>query len=317
MKVKKISLKKNLKKQKIETSKPSKPSTKPSIMNVLDCIKTRKSVRFFSSKKVEWEKIVTMIEAGIQAPSAGNLQPWYFVILETNKEKNFLYKACMEQSWIKECSHIIAVIADVKKTEYYYPGNGRDYAIESCSACVENMLLAAHALGLGTVWIGAFDKELVHNYLEIPKGLEVMAFICVGYPSQAAIAEQKRARIEPASKTFYHKFGNQVRKPWRTWYAFNNDVQELKASIHAKLLKILNKFRKTPLEQVKELLDNNVYNSIIEVLEDGKQKVLRLGLKRQPGFLYFIDKDGDIARVPVGKHLKDQEKSQDQNQDAL
>lgn len=274
-------------------------------MDVFEAIKTRKSVRDFTDKKVEWEKITAIIEAGVEAPSAGNIQPWYFIILDEIREKQALFEACYNQAWVKNASHVIVVVADIEKSEHYYPGKGRDYAIQSCSACIENMLLAAHAMGLGCVWIGAFDEERVADIISLPKHLEIVALIAVGYPSQQAIQEPKRPRIEPKDKTYYHKYLMGYKKVWKVWHEYTVDVEKAHEELKEKIKRLLSKLRKKPIEKPTQ----DLYNHVIDVLETkGKEKIKRLGLKREKGYLYFIDSDGDVSRIAAGRKAKKEKK---------
>jgi nitroreductase len=154
-------------------------------MDAIDCILTRRSIRKFKRIPVEWYKIGKIVEAGVAAPSAGNLQD--FRILAVTKEhlKLEIAKLCMNQMWMTDAAAYLVVSSTFTKTRRFYGIRGeRLYSIQSCAAVAENMLLAAHAQGLGACWVGAFDEDSVRHVCNIPDYYRVQAVIPVGYADE-------------------------------------------------------------------------------------------------------------------------------------
>ncbi|MBW2992299.1 nitroreductase family protein [Candidatus Woesearchaeota archaeon] len=154
-------------------------------MDTIECIKTRRSVRKFLDKPVSWDDICTIIDAGRMAPSAGNLQSWKFIVVEDKDPKEQIAKACVDQLWIKDAPYIIVIVSEPEKMKRFYDVRGeRLYSVQSCAAAAQNMLLAAHNLGLGSCWIGAFDEEKVKTILGCPAETRPQVIIPVGYPAE-------------------------------------------------------------------------------------------------------------------------------------
>ncbi|SIR61431.1 nitroreductase family protein [Halanaerobium kushneri] len=142
----------------------------------------RRSIRKYQDKKVEPEKIEKLLEAGVAAPSAGNEQPWHFVVIKDRERLNHLAEIHPYAKMLKEAPLAIAVCADLNKQKY------EGFWVQDCSAATENILLEAVTLDLGTVWIGchpAEDREkAVSDYLEMPNHFKTLSLIAVGYPAE-------------------------------------------------------------------------------------------------------------------------------------
>lgn len=153
-------------------------------MNLLDAIKSRRSIREFKKDPVSDELINTLLESAIHAPSEGNLQPWRFYVVRNREIRIKLARAALEQYFISDAPVAIVVCADLIATSPY--GNrGRSlYCIQSTAAAIQNILLTAHSLGLGTCWVGAFDEKEVCEILSLPASLRPIAIIPVGYPAE-------------------------------------------------------------------------------------------------------------------------------------
>ncbi|MFH0884262.1 MAG: nitroreductase family protein [Candidatus Micrarchaeota archaeon] len=157
-------------------------------MDALEAIYTRKSVRKFEDKEVPEELVRKILKAGMSAPSAGNAQPWQFIIIS---ERNALaeipgvspYAECVAKAPLA-----ILVCGD-KKLEKH-----KDYWVQDCSAASQNMLLAAHALGLGAVWTGAYPMETTMEgfrvLLKIPEHIVPFSLIVIGYPAEGMHKEK-------------------------------------------------------------------------------------------------------------------------------
>lgn len=173
----------------------------PEANPVLDAIFSRRSVREFLPTPVSDELIATILEAGRWAPSGLNNQPWRFIIV---KERGALDKMAALTSYsgiIKNAPLSIAVFLD-KEAMY-----DRTKDILGIGACIENMLLATHSLGLGGVWLGEIlkNREKVNALLGAPGALELLAVLAIGYPAGGRRTSDRRSLRELA---FRESYGN-------------------------------------------------------------------------------------------------------------
>jgi nitroreductase len=154
--------------------------------SIMDVIKGRRSIRRFKrGEKVSEEDLKKILEAATYAPSAGNRQPWEFIIVENEDTKNKLAEAAYNQTWITEAPIIIVVCANEERSASRYGERGRTlYCIQDTAAAIQNMLLMAHSLGYGTCWVGAFNENEVRRILNIPIGVRPVAIIPIGKPDE-------------------------------------------------------------------------------------------------------------------------------------
>lgn len=157
-------------------------------MSVFDTIKNRRSIRNYSDKTVEEEKLLQVLEAGRLAPSAVNYQPWDIIVVKEPQVKEKLSKAS-PQAWLIKVPIMIVVCADPNRA--WCRKDGEEFWKVDTAIAMQNMVLAAYELGLGTCWIGAFDEKTAKNALNIPDNIRVVALTPLGYP-----AEQKGQIID-------------------------------------------------------------------------------------------------------------------------
>lgn len=152
---------------------------------MFETITGRRSIRAFKSDDVSQEMIMKLVEAAKWAPSAGNLQPWEFIVVRKSEVKKRLAEAAHDQAFIEEAPVVIVVCAnEARSSESYGERGERLYCIQDTAAAIQNLLLAGYSLGLGTCWVGAFDEEKTKQILKIPCGIRLMAIIPVGYPAE-------------------------------------------------------------------------------------------------------------------------------------
>lgn len=158
---------------------------------ILDTIKSRRSVREFLPLPVEDSIIRDILEAGRWAPSGLNNQPWRFVVIRDEDTANLLAECTKYDNIIQSAQLLIAVFLD-RNAMYDYTKD-----TQACGAAIQNMLLAAHGLGLGAVWLGEIlnKKEDVGHILEAPESMELMAVIAIGYPVSDAKASSNRHEL--------------------------------------------------------------------------------------------------------------------------
>lgn len=163
-------------------------------METLECIKTRRSIRSFVPKDIPESIIREILTAGIHAPSSGNIQNWEFIVVRDRKTKKLLSESALHQKFIEEAGVVIVVCSDWKRVERAYGRRGRElYSVQNTAAAIQNILLAAWDLGLGTCWIGAFDEEDVKKILKIPKDIKPVAIIPVGYPENVENKPERKS----------------------------------------------------------------------------------------------------------------------------
>lgn len=162
-------------------------------MDIFDVFKRRRSIRAFTGEEVTDEEVEKILEAARWAPSAGNIQPWEFIVIRRPDIKREIARAALNQTFIEEAPVVIVVCADEIKSSRVYGSRGANlYCIQDTAAAIENMLLAACALGLGACWVGAFYEEEVRRVLKIPKGLRPVAIIPIGRPAESPPPPYKR-----------------------------------------------------------------------------------------------------------------------------
>jgi nitroreductase len=164
------------------------------IIDVLEAIYTRRSIREFTDQPVAEDLLRQILEAGIRAPSAGNMQAWEFVIVKSPEAKRKLVDitdagvtarcGVYTQEWIMQAPVVIVVCYDVKRMTGRYGQKGRTLmTIMDCMLCVENMILAATHFGLGTCCVVGFDPKKMKELLPIPKEITPLLLVPVGYPA--------------------------------------------------------------------------------------------------------------------------------------
>ncbi len=165
-------------------------------MDVLEAIKERRSIRKYEPKAVPEEKLTQILEAGRWAPSADNSQPWKFIVVRDEKIKNELARVAVWGSFLAQAPVAIAVVIDPRAS---------NHPVEDGAAATQNMLLAAHALGLGTCWIGSYDsgyEERTKEVLGIARDKRLLALISLGYAAESP----RRGRLELSELVCYERY---------------------------------------------------------------------------------------------------------------
>jgi len=154
-------------------------------MDVFEAIKGRRSIRKFDSKEVSDEELRRILDAAIRAPSAGNIQPWSFIVVKNPNKRRDLAGAAYGQIFIAEAPLVIVVCADERASGSGYGSRGRTlYCIQDTAAAIQNILLAAHALGLGSCWVGAFNEDAARKVVKTPPEVRPIALIPIGHPAE-------------------------------------------------------------------------------------------------------------------------------------
>jgi len=162
-------------------------------MELSEAIKGRRSIRAFKKQHVPEEIVEKLINAASWAPSAGNIQPWEFVIVRKPAVKKRLAQAALNQEFVEEAPVVIVVCADEERSSMGYSFRGRTlYCIQDTAAATQNILLTAYSLGLGACWIGAFNEDEAKEALNAPEGIRPVAIIPVGYPNETPSQRDRR-----------------------------------------------------------------------------------------------------------------------------
>ena len=176
-------------------------------MNTLEAIRTRRSVRKYSDRPVEPEKLLTVLEAAQQAPSWANMQCWRFVVVtdpavkarisELSYVEAFFatrgYKTNPAQKALAEAPVVIVACADPTGSGTL---RGQEYYLTDMGITAENLMLAAHEVGLATVFVGVFEEQELGELLEIPPDIRIVGLFPLGYPEGEIKAGPPRKPLE-------------------------------------------------------------------------------------------------------------------------
>jgi len=163
-------------------------------MNILDVIVQRRSIRDFTDRQIPQELIAELIESLRWAPSAGNMQSRKFYFVFNEEIKNNLAKAALNQDFIAKAPLVVVACADRRIAVRYGERGVNLYSIQDVSASIMNMMLTAQAMGLGTVWVGAFHEFEVFELLDMPDYLRPLSIIPVGFPAKIPIPTSRFGR---------------------------------------------------------------------------------------------------------------------------
>ena len=162
-------------------------------MELYEGLISRRSIRKYTGKKIDEEKIEAMLKAGMYAPSARNRRPWHFIVIDDRKVMSRIMEMHPYASMLSEASHAIVVCGDQKLE------NGPGYYKLDCSAASQNILLAAHSMGLGAVWLGIEPRheriEGISKLMGLPSHIKPLSIISLGIPVK--IPTEIPDRFEP------------------------------------------------------------------------------------------------------------------------
>ncbi|AAB88993.1 MULTISPECIES: nitroreductase family protein [Archaeoglobus] len=164
-----------------------------------ECLKmiyTRRSIRVYSDRQISDEDIEKILKAAMLAPSAGNEQPWHFIVVRDREMLKKMSEAFTFGQMLPNASAAIVVCADPKLSKYPY-----DMWVQDCSAATENILLAARCLGIGSVWLGVYPREermkALRELLGIPENIVVFSVVSLGYPKDEKDFYEADDRFNP------------------------------------------------------------------------------------------------------------------------
>lgn len=166
-------------------------------MDLFEAIHTRRSIRSFTADPVSESALTEMLRAAMTAPSAGNGQPWHFVVIDDRAVLDAVPDIHPHAAMCRQAPLAIAVVAELALEKF--PGFG--YWMLDCSAAIENLMLAARGLGLGTVWCGICPRpdrmKGLAELLKLPAGVEAHGLVVVGHPGPDAAFRRVEDRFKP------------------------------------------------------------------------------------------------------------------------
>ncbi|NLG48672.1 MAG: nitroreductase [Chloroflexi bacterium] len=166
-------------------------------MDTLQTIFERRSVRKYKQDAIPAEHLQQILEAGRQAPTAANRQPWHIIVIGNPQQRQRVAEACNGQIWMADAAYILVAVGLPEVSKKWYPVD--------IGITLQNIVLAARSLGYGTCWIGAFDPAKVKEVCQIPADLEVVACTPLGVP---AVAPEARPRKDWGTLFSVDTYGN-------------------------------------------------------------------------------------------------------------
>jgi nitroreductase len=152
-------------------------------MEALEAILSRRSIRHYTAERIPKDVVHELLEAAMSAPSAHNKQTWHFVIIYDKKIFDEIRKVHPWSSMLTSAPLAILVCGDLQVD------SGLGFWVQDCSAATQNILLAAHAKGLGSVWVGIYPVEqksadVIKRMVKLPEHIVPFSLIPVGYPAE-------------------------------------------------------------------------------------------------------------------------------------
>ena len=178
-------------------------------MEMIKTILNRRSIRKYTGDSVSCDQLMTLVRAGMAAPSSRDTRHFNFVIVDDEAVINKLLEGLPYSKMLASAKHAIIVTSDLSVA---HGGAETDYWVQDCSAAAQNILLAASALGLGACWTAAHPREervnFVKEALGLPENVSPLCVIAVGVPTGE---EKPRDKFNP-SHVFFNKWGNSLEK---------------------------------------------------------------------------------------------------------
>jgi nitroreductase len=165
-------------------------------MDVIDALMTRRSIRKYKLQTpIPETTLQTLLDAGFHAPSAGNQQPWHFLIIDDRRILSVIQTFHPSAKMLVDADRAILVCGDLNLEKF------KGYWMIDCAAATENILLAAHGLGLGACWLGIYPRDArvagMKKLFHLPPHIIPFAVVSLGYPAEEKRREQrmKKERI--------------------------------------------------------------------------------------------------------------------------
>jgi nitroreductase len=166
-------------------------------MEIIDALLSRRSIRKYAPGEVDHNDLAQILRAGMAAPSAGNEQPWHFIVIRNRDTLRALSEAHPYAEMVATASLAILLCAEMEGVKH------RDYWPQDCAAATQNILLAAHGLGLGSVWVGIYPREArvaeIRRVVPLPDHVVPFSLLPLGIPNE------RKLRIDRFSELRIHE----------------------------------------------------------------------------------------------------------------
>ena len=209
-------------------------------MELWEAIIGRRSVRQFSDEPIGREEIGEILDAARWAPSAGNVQDWEIVVVQDEGRKRKLAEACWEQMFIADAPVVFVVFSNLNLLSRYRERGIMMYSYQDTAAAIQNMLLVAYSLGIGSCWVGAFDDEEVSEIVGAPEHLRPVAVIPMGYPERIPEAP---IRHDISDYSYVEEYGKKMEKEWKGFVEYCKGVhRRIREKLGNSILRDLEKY---------------------------------------------------------------------------
>lgn len=198
-------------------------------------------MRKYREQPVPWDKVVEILQAGKYAPFAGNVLCCKFIVVKNESKRKAIAEACSQQHWMQDAPIHIVVAGEPEKVERFYGERGRRlYTIQGSAAAIQNMLLTAHSLGLGSCWIGAFGEEQIRSLCNLPEHVNVQGIVTIGYPAETPTPPPKY-RIEHVM--FFEKWWGRIESTRNALGMWSPTLKKGVTEGHKMLKRAVHKFK--------------------------------------------------------------------------
>ena len=177
-------------------------------MDFREVVRTRRSVRSYGSRAVTAEVLGRVLEAARLAPSANNVQPWRYVVIRDAGKIREIARLAAGQMFIAEAPVVVVLCARSYVDRYSWIG-GNMYLVDA-TISMDHLVLAARSEGLGTCWIGAFDRNGIEKLLNIPSGVHPLMITPLGYPRDDSAFSDAAYRRPLNEICFSEEYGNEM-----------------------------------------------------------------------------------------------------------
>lgn len=240
-------------------------------MDIFDAIESRVNVKVFDKREVPDELIAQILMAGTFAASAGDIQPWEFVVVKEKSTKTEISLACLRQKHVEETPLLLIVCANLEKVALKFGQRGKEfYAIQDTGACIQNMLLAAHALGLGASWVHAFEEEAIKKILKMPDKIKPLGILTIGFP--LPYEKYYKTEVIPFENiSWSEEYGKELpwflKEDWKDRFYLKKSIYDTIKDTEIKKPEI-----KVQVEDQKKKQNENIYNKILDLIKKLRQR---------------------------------------------
>jgi nitroreductase len=173
-------------------------------METSKCIRTRASVRSFRPDDVPEEAVAEILKDAVQAPCAGNIQEWRFIVVRNPANRKRLAEASFGQAVVARAPVLLVVCSDLGEIGAAYGERGMNlYSVQDASAAANTIMLSAWDRGIGSCWVGSFNEQRVKDILVLPSHVRPLAIIPLGYPASPVAKPKRKDMQEVMKKEFY------------------------------------------------------------------------------------------------------------------